>query len=152
MKIFIKIFLIILVLALFSYKYFIYYDNETGCFIKLKTAIFEPNTVNVKNAIKTLKYAVPDEYEKLCLNVDTIDPNLSCGGFQGGCYNSHNGNRLIQIGTANDDFLGWTAAIIAHETCHAIQFQTNGIEGLEESECYAIGDQVMKTLIDYEYE
>ena len=145
-----KIFITLAILGLVGYQYFYYVDRAHRCFIKIKPSYLEFSTSNIKEAIRILKYAVPEEYEKLCTYVDTIDPNISCGGFQGGCYSSYNRNvKEIDIGTANDDFLGWTAGVIAHETCHAIQFQEIGFDGFDEGECYAIDNKVMKAVIDF---
>ncbi|MDP3900627.1 MAG: hypothetical protein Q8Q23_06145 [bacterium] len=146
----IKIFLFLAIAGFVGYRYFYYVDRDSNCFIKIKPSYLEFSASNIKEGIKILKYAVPEEYEKLCIYVDTINPNISCGGFQGGCYSFYNDNvKEIDISTANHDFLSSTASVIAHETCHAIQFQTYGREGIDEKECYAVGNKVMTAVIDF---
>lgn len=137
-------------LAVFAliYKYFLYIDIKNNCYVKIKPSFIELSSSNIKQAIKALKYGAPEEYEKFCSNINTIDPNISCGGFQGGCYYSGKINsKEISISTANQEFLGWTAAVVAHETCHAIQYEEN--REMSESECYAIGYKVLKKLVEF---
>lgn len=146
LKWFLKIIILIAILWLIIYKYFLYTDFSESCYIKIKPSLTELSNTNIKEAIKVLKYAVPEEYDKLCTHVDTINPNLSCGGFGGGCYYQST-EKEIDISTAHGGFLGMTAAIIAHETCHAIQHQEG--RALNEQECYEIDDLVLKTIVEY---
>ena len=99
-----------------------------------------------------LKYADPENYKELCTRVDVINPNISCGGFGGGCYHVNNfgsseTSRQIDISTPHDGFLGLTAAIIAHETCHARQAQEG--RPISEDECYKLDDQTLQKVVEY---
>lgn len=146
LKKFLKILILFAIISFVIHHYFFYIDLSNGCFIKIKPSIFELSTNNIKKAIKILKHATPDEYLKLCTHVKTINPNPSCGGFGGGCfYTRYNGQ--IEISTSNKSFLGQTAAIIVHETCHAIQH--NEKRDLNEPECYGLDNEVLKSLIAY---
>lgn len=130
------------------YHYLLYLDFKNHCYIFIKPSLLEFSSRNVQEAVNVLKYAVPNEYQKLCQYVDTINPNISCGGFQGGCYSAYQSNPgEIDIGTAHEQFLGWTAAVIAHETCHAQQFQQG--QSFSEQECYEIDDHVLKTIVQF---
>lgn len=147
---FIKIFIILILGGWLIYRYFFYIDVFNGCFIKIKPSITELSSVNIKKAIKVLKKAEPSEYKKLCRYVNVINPNFSCGGFQGGCFYSSNPNpKEIDISTSRQEFLGWTAAIIVHETCHAIQFREKGQTGLNEEECYLTHDNLLQKIVVY---
>jgi len=130
------------------YRYFYYLDFENKCYIGLKPSIIEFSSQNIKQAIRVLKYAVPEEYEKFCGHVKAVNPNIACGGFGGGCYYGDNlAKREIDISTTHGGYLGWTAAVIAHETCHAIQAQAG--KALNEDECYKIGNEVLKKVISF---
>ena len=143
-----KITIFLLLVGLFFYKNFLYYDPSNKCFIKIKPSIIEFSAGNIKEAIKVLKLTVPEEYEKLCANVDKINPNYSCGGLGGGCYYTKKvPSREIDISTSHGGFLGWTAAVIAHETCHAIQH--NEGRPLVEQECYEVDDWVLRNSVEY---
>ncbi|HEY4478601.1 MAG TPA: hypothetical protein VI775_02040 [Candidatus Paceibacterota bacterium] len=64
----------------------------------------------IKKIIKYLKSNYPDEYVKVCNNVTTIDPNISCGGFGGGCYSEYNRNPGvidISVTYAKDSIIPW---------------------------------------------
>ena len=141
-----KILIIILIVGAVIYRYFFYIDFSNHCNIKIKPSLTELSNSNIKEAIRVLKRAVPEEYNKLCKHVKMISPNLGCGGFGGGCY-YHNDKKEIYISTAYGGFLGLTAAIIAHETCHAIQHQEG--RSLSEQECYEVDDKVLKTIVTY---
>lgn len=145
MKTVIKIIIIVFLSALIIYHFFFYADIKNSCYIKILPSLTELSSSNIKKGINVLKNAAPEEYEKLCGNIDTINPNFSCGGFQGGCYTYT--PRQIDISTSRDEFLGWTAAIIAHETCHAIQ-HSKGQE-LNEDECYTLDDMVLQKVVEY---
>lgn len=143
-----KIFILALIISTVIYRYFFYYDPTNGCLIKLKPSIIELSSANIKVGIKILKIAVPEEYDKLCAHVDLINPNFSCGGTGGGCYiPGKTPTREIDISTTNDGFLGWTAAVIAHETCHAIQDEED--RQFSEDECNEIGNYVLEKTVVY---
>ncbi len=143
-----KISIFLLLLGGFAYRYFFYIDIPNKCFIKIKPSVLELSTINVKEGIKILKRVTPEEYEKLCKHVKAISPNFSCGGLGGGCYQYRNlENKEIDISVTRDTFLGQTAAVIAHETCHAIQHQEG--RSLNEQECYEVDDQVFRAVVKY---
>ena len=144
----IKIIVTILIIGAVGYRYFYYVDFKNKCYIKIKPSILEFSSQNIKQAIKVLKLAVPEEYQKLCGHVNVINPNFACGGFGGGCYYGENlEKKEIDISTANSGYLGWTAAVIAHEACHAIQGQEK--RAMSESECDKIGNEILKKVISY---
>jgi len=142
----VKISILILIIGFFIYRYFFYIDFSNSCYIKIKPSFTELSNSNIKEAIKILKLTSPDEYDKLCSNVKIINPNLSCGGFGGGCFYKSSG-REIDISTAHSGFLAQTAAIIIHETCHAIQYQEG--RNLSEQECYEADDVILKRIVEY---
>jgi hypothetical protein len=139
----IKIIIIVLLCASVYYKYFFYYDHENGCAIKI-TPSFEMSNTTIKNAIEVLKYGSPEEYKNLCTNIDTISTDVSCGGFGGGCY--EHTPRRITISTSGRKLL-ITAAIITHETCHAVQDKEN--RTMDENECYKASDRALDTLAEF---
>lgn len=148
MRKFIKIFIIIFISGAIFYRYFYYVDFTDNCYIKIKPSFTEFSSQNIKQAIKVLKYAAPEEYKKFCGRVKMINPNFACGGFNGGCYYPENlGKKEIDVSTANGAYLGWTAAVIAHETCHAAQAQEK--RAISEDECYGIGNKVLKKVINF---
>lgn len=145
MKTTIKITIFILIVLGLIYRYFFYIDFENACYVILKPSITEFSNANIKRAIKTLKHGAPEDYQTFCTNVNTIDPNPSCGGFGGGCFHSSKSRtKTIDISTSQRD-LAWTAAIIMHETCHAIQYSEG--RNLNEEECYKVDDKTIKTLM-----
>lgn len=147
MKKIIKILVLFLFFVFITYRYFYYVDLSNDCYLKIKPSLMEFSNTNIKRAIKTLKHGSPDDYNKLCVYVDTIDPNLSCGGFGGGCfYPSKKSARTIDISTSQRD-LAWTAAIIMHETCHSMQFQQD--RTLSEQECYEVDDATIKQIVKF---
>jgi len=150
-KILLFVFFLILFFWLFG-RYFLYIDVEYGCFVKIKPSILEFSSQNIKKGILVLKYADIDNYKELCNRVDTVNPNLSCGGFGGGCYRKTNFgsseiSRQIDVSTPRNGFLGLTAAIIAHEVCHLKQAQEN--RAFSEKECYELDDKVLQKVVEY---
>ncbi len=100
----IKISIFLIFLAFLWYRYFFYADIPTDCYLRIKPSLLEFSNTNIKRAIKTLKHGSPDDYRKLCAYVDIIDPNISCGGFGGGCfYPSKKSARSIDISTSQRD-------------------------------------------------
>ena len=137
----IKISVIILLVAAIFWRYFFYYDPGSGCSITIISSL-EFSNLTIKKAIGVLKYGSPEDYKKLCANVSTIDSGTSCGGFGGGCYEGK--ARRITVSTSQRSLL-WTAAVIAHETCHVIQHKENRTPS--EEECYKADDNTLKTLV-----
>jgi len=148
MKKIIKIIIIVLIVGAIFFRYFYYLDFKNQCYIKIKPSFLEFSSQNIKQAIRVLKYAAPEEYGKFCGHIKSINPNFACGGFNGGCYYGENiEKKEIDVSTANSGYLGWTAAVIAHETCHAIQAQEK--REMSEAECYQIGNEVLKKVISF---
>ena len=102
--IFLKVFLIIFLLVSFTYKYFFYVDYKNGCFVKIIPSVaMEFSNSNIKRSIEILKYGSPADYQNFCTYVDTIDANVDCGGFEGGCYR---GGKKLQLVPRNVLLLG----------------------------------------------
>lgn len=140
-----KLGVVVGVLGFLAYRYFFYVDLPSGCNVTIAPAFTEFSNTAIKRAIVVLREAMPDEYRKFCANVSHIDPNFACGGFEGGCYRSTQ-KRTIVVSTSQRS-LAWTAAVLAHETCHAIQDQEG--RGFDENECYAAGDRVLQTVVQF---
>ena len=142
-KKFFTIFLLILLFSGLIYNQFFYVDFQNSCFVKILPSIgLEFSNFNIKRSIKILKYGSPADYQDFCRLVDTIDANVDCGGWEGGCYR---GGKRIAVSTAQGT-VSWTVAIIVHETCHAIQ--TSEGRGMDEGECYAAGDRILGTIVE----
>lgn len=134
-----------ILLALVYLKYFIYIDIKNNCFITIKPSILEFSNAVMKKGLRVLKYGSPEDYAKVCQYVNKINPNISCAGFGGGCFQNNN-PKSIDISTSNRSLL-WTSLIIVHETCHVIQFQIAG--KTEEGPCYDAMDKTMSKLVAY---
>ena len=105
-----KYLVIIIFLPWLFYHLFLYIDIKNGCFIKIRPAMTELSNTTIKKGIRYLKSNYPDEYVKVCNNVTTIDPNISCGGFGGGCYSEYNRNPGvidISVTYAKDSIIPW---------------------------------------------
>lgn len=127
---------------MFYWHNFLYIDPLGGCFISI-TPSFEFNNTKVKQGIAVLKNALPDEYAKMCHRINSIDPNVACGGFEGGCFEPGRPNTIYVNPTFTN--LAWTANVLVHETCHAYQFSEK--RDMSEAECYQKGDQVLQKLV-----
>lgn len=140
-----KIFIAIVIFFYLLYRLFFYVDIFTPCFITIAPSWFEFSNLSMKRALKVLKVASSDDYHKICQNIKRIDPNISCGGFGGGCFYTDN-PETIDISTTNRS-LAYTAAIIVHETCHAMQ--NNERRALNETECNEMMSKTLKNIIEY---
>jgi len=141
-KKFLTIFLIILLFFGFIYQFFFYIDVDNSCFVKIIPSItMEFSNSNIKRSIKILKHGSPTDYQDFCRLVDTIDANIDCGGWEGGCFRS---GKKIAVSTSQRT-VAWTAGIIVHETCHAIQASEG--RGLDENECYSADDRLLRTIV-----
>lgn len=129
----------------FYFKHTRYYDPAAGCSIKIRPSLLEWNSGNIRDALSALKYGYPEKYKLVCANITEIKTDMACGGWEGGCYYGDKGE--IFVSTANQEFLGWTAAVIAHETCHDRQNKEG--RPYSEDECYAVGHKTMQTLVRY---
>jgi hypothetical protein len=147
-----KISLYILLPVYIFFHYFTYWDPGENCFITIKPAFLEFTNLDMKRALKALKFSSPDDYQKVCKNVSSVEPMIGCGGFGGGCfYNTERkgqnyGKREITVSTAKDDLLT-AMAVILHETCHAIQ-EKEGRE-LGEVECYMEDDRLLRKIVAF---
>lgn len=132
-----------LAIGFYIYNSFFYIDPTNKCFIKILPGI-ELNTPTIKNAVDVLKNTSVQDYKNLCSHVDTINPNIfNCGGFEGGCFYPQN-PTTIQVGTAHNN-LSWTAGVIVHETCHAMQYKEK--RPFSEQECYKADDRILRQII-----
>ena len=129
-------------------RHFYYTDGEYDCSIQLLPSLtLEFSNANTKKAIRLLKYASLKDYKTICANVSRINLNVSCGGFGGGCYFDFltKNPGSIDISTSRSD-LAWTAAIIVHETCHLLQYQSG--RKLGEEECYKEDHRVIQKIVE----
>lgn len=138
--------LIILCISLF-FHFFIYIDFKNGCNIKIIPSLGEWNNLTIKRAIKILKYGSPNDYQNLCKYVNIIDGSVSCGGWEGGCFSGTYGPKSITVSSAQNTE-AMSAGIIAHETCHAIQFDER--RSFDETECYTEQNRLLKTIVQYQ--
>lgn len=139
--------IIIAIAAFFIWRYFIYFDWQIRCFIRIQPSFLEFSNLTMQKAIRILKNASPDDYRDLCQYVNVINPNISCGGFEGGCYSVYKQNpKMIDVSTSNRS-LQWTVGIIVHETCHAKQFQQHRDFG--ETECYDEDSRIIKAITEF---
>lgn len=130
-----KFLILFFLVCLIFYHFFLYIDIGNKCFIKIKPALVELTNTTMKRGIKYLKKNHFPEYKLLCENVTTINPNISCGGFGGGCYSSYRSDPgEIDISTTYGN-VNNAAKVIIHETCHAVQFKEG--RSFDEAECYA---------------
>ena len=149
-QLFRRICIFLLLPAFLMYHYFFYVDFAYGCRITITPSFFEWNNTLMKQALKGLKRASPEDYQKICRNVHTINPNPSlCGTYGGGCFYPpqeflKSDGRTIFISTYHGD-LSLTMAVIVHETCHVIQYQEK--RGLSEGECYAKDDRILRNIV-----
>lgn len=140
-----KLTLFLIVVASIIYTFFFYIDFKDKCYIRINPSFLEFSNLSIKRAIKALKFASFDDYRALCENVKVIHPNVSCGGFQGGCYYPDE-TKSISITTSQRGLLSWTAGIIVHEVCHAKQHKEG--RTFDETECYKETDRILKKLIE----
>jgi hypothetical protein len=128
----VKIFIGLLVLIWLFFYFFIYFDFENKCYVKITPSIFEFSNTTIKRGIKYLKNNYKPQYEDFCKYVKTIEPNIGCGGYGGGCfYGSSPG--VVYISTTYGKVKN-AAKVIIHETCHAKQFAEK--RPMSEAECY----------------
>lgn len=134
------------VVAVWGYSTFHYVDLANRCVIAITPAIFEWNGGDIKNALGALRYGSPEDYRRVCSIITTINPNLAATGLNGGHYIAgETPSSTITVGSAHGAFIGWTAAVIVHETCHALQHREH--RPFDETECYAAGDRTLQTIV-----
>ncbi len=127
-----KYLLLILLILSIIYHFFFYIDIKNRCFVIIKPALIELSNTSMKKGLRYLKKNFPTQYGDFCKNVNVINPNISCGGFGGGCF-YRNSPKTVYISTTFGNYIN-AAKVIIHETCHVIQLK----EGREmsETECY----------------
>lgn len=131
-------------------KFFFWIDLATPCRITIRPSITELSNLTMKRALGVLRHAMPEEYAKVCTHVGAINPNPVCGSLGYGCFQATPANRgraTIDIGTETGSLI-MTAAVIVHETCHAIQFHEN--RQMVEEECQAADERVVVHLAQIE--
>jgi hypothetical protein len=133
-------------------RYFVWIDVGGRCVIVLRPSLVGYDNTTVRRALATLQQGSPDDYRKICLHVGSINPNPSCGGFGGGCFWHHEGQRgRATIDVSTEHGLIWTIAILVHETCHAIQYHEGRPAQFDlEHECYGEDDRIMRALVQFE--
>ena len=122
----------------------LYIDIPNGCFIKIVPGL-ELNNAKVIQGLKILKNLSPEDYKEACKRAETIDPNVGCGGFEGGCFYQTEPKK-IYVTTAGTPLM-WVAGVLVHETCHARQFAEKRL--MSEDECYREDDRVIKKIVVY---
>lgn len=135
-------FFFLLFLLLFNYLF--YLDISNRCFIRIKTS-FEFSNSTIKKALKVLRYASPEDYQTVCQNVDTINTNVSCGGFGGGCF-QHGEEKNIYVSTYRRS-LDFTVGVIVHETYHVIQYKEG--RPSSETECNIAMNKTLKKVVEF---
>jgi hypothetical protein len=143
-----KWFIILIVFAALLYftQDFYYIDFSKGCYIFISPSLnFEFSNAGVKRALTIIRKISPDNYEKVCQRVSIINTNISCGGWEGGCFQP-NETRTIYV-SAPARNVTWVAEVIAHETCHTIQQLEHRI--FDEQECHKVGLKVMQEATVY---
>lgn len=142
-----KIILPILILGglgYFIFNQFFYIDPQYGCRITVIPS-FAPSNNKTKEVLTTIKYGSPTHYKLVCEYVTFIDKNPTCGGFDGGCFHP---NKPTTIHIGNDQGnLALAAALVVHETCHAIQGHEKRI--FSEPECYKMGAEFLETVTKF---
>lgn len=136
---------ILLIFFGFISQLFIYVDLENKCFIKIIPSLAEWNNLNIKRAIKILKYGSPSDYKDFCNHIDTIDGSIGCGGFEGGCFYPNRPKTITVSSAQEETTIAFTVGVIDHETCHAMQYD-QGRPG-DENECYKEDDRLMRNIV-----
>jgi hypothetical protein len=143
---------VVAVVAVIALRYFVWLDLGGRCVIGLRPSLVGYDNTTVKQALATLQRGSPEDYRKVCAHVAWINPNPSCGGFGGGCFWHHEGNRgRASVDISTEDGLIWTIALLVHETCHAIQYHEGRPPQFDlERECYGEDDRILRTLVQFE--
>lgn len=143
-KIFRIILIIIFSIVVINFWFFRYDDWVNGCHMRIMPSVLEWNNLNVKKAISFLRNKSPKDYNKFCTYVNTISPDLPCGGSGGGCFHNDKPKQIEVSVLGHQDDLSITTAIIIHEVCHAVQRNEN--RQLDEQECYGEGNRFLKEI------
>lgn len=142
-KLFITI-IILFITAFILLRYFVYVDLSYSCNINIIPSM-ELSNRNIIRSLITLKNASASDYKKVCDNVQFINSNVACGGFDGGCYKT-GARNTIYVSTSQRDLVT-TTMILVHETCHLLQEKENRV--MTEQECYKKGDDFLKLVTKY---
>lgn len=138
------IFFGIFVLYKFLISNVFYIDIFNGCYIGIVPGL-ELNNAKIVEGLNVLKQSSIEDYKDVCNRVSKIDPNIGCGGFEGGCFYSTD-PRAIVVTTAGTN-LDWVVGVIVHETCHAKQFHEK--RKMTEEECHNADGRVIKSIVQY---
>ncbi|OGC68740.1 hypothetical protein A2415_02195 [candidate division WWE3 bacterium RIFOXYC1_FULL_39_7] len=131
-----------LLFGAFFYSQFLHIDISNSCAIFLMPT-FQPSNLSTKETVSFLQKSSATEYAKLCKHVSVINKNAACGGLDGGCYQPSQ-PKTIFIGNDQNN-IALAAALLVHETCHAIQGQSN--ETLSEGPCYKAGAEYLQSIL-----
>ena len=145
MKKYFRLLILLLLFGFYAYSKFYYFDPEYGCKITI-IPTFLPSNYNTKEVLKIIKQGSPDDYMRICRYVKVINKNPSCGGFDGGCFQPSKPG-MIYIGNDQGN-IALAAAIVVHETCHAIQGYEH--RRLSEIECYSQGNSFLNYVTQFE--
>lgn len=132
--------------VIFNFLFLRYDDWINGCHINIQFSLLEWNNLEIKRAIKFIKTKSPKDYQKVCEYVDDIALYLPCSFSAGGCFRDVSPGQ-IGMHTLPRDKNGnpsFTASVIYHETCHAIQKSEGRTSGDREAECYREGYRFLK--------
>ena len=129
---------LILILIIFNFWFLRYDDFTNGCHIKIQYSLLELNNLEIKSALNFIREKSPKDYEKVCRYVKKIDLYLPCSSSNAGCFWDSDPQQIgvytLKRDRNNDP--SFTASVIYHETCHAIQVAENRTNGERETECY----------------
>lgn len=137
---------LVLPLIILNFWLFRYDDYANNCHIKIHPALLEWNNLQIKKSIKLLKEKSFPDYQRMCTSVESISPELACGGMGGGCYNPDYPQEIVvsTIYRPKESNTEMTAAIIMHEVCHL--YQNKEKRPFVESECYQEDCRVEKIM------
>ena len=107
----------LVVILVLAGRYLVWIDLANRCVIRIRPSLVGYDNTMVKRALDTLRHGSPADYRNVCIHVATINPNPACGGFGGGCFWHHEGQKgRATIDISTEHGLIWTVAIIVHET------------------------------------
>ncbi len=122
---------------------FFYADPSSGCFIRIPPSA-DLNNHKIREAMQLLKIASPSDFSAVCGQITTIDPNISCGQFEGGCFQGIPGE--ISVDTSNHT-LAMVAQTIVRTACQARQADKKVAN--DPKTCYQEGYTTLNNLVAY---
>lgn len=143
-----KIIFLLFVIFVINYftNNFYYIDFSKGCYIGIIPSMnLEFSNSGIKRALGIIKNISPENYTNICARTNVINTNISCGIWEGGCFQS-NQPRTITVSSSVRK-ITWTAEVLAHEACHARQFHEG--RTMSENECHLVGLKVMQDATIY---